>query len=93
MLKGLGFIDELHWEGAGTVGVHLIYVGFDAVNPHAPELYGGLDIGGLSPSAGQAAFEAAISNALKQQLIGAHGFTFEAGDTVQVMGTALSAAV
>lgn len=88
-VRGFGFIDEIQWEGANTVGVHIIYTGLDATNPHDPEVYGGFWVNSVSPGLTQSAMDADLMDALQARLENEHGFTFEIGDSVRLHGSGL----
>lgn len=92
-VKGVGLVDEVKWEGASTIGFHMIYAVLVSTNPHDPEVYGGFDIEGVSPGISQASLDAALENALKAQLENEHGVEFGIFDTVRVMGASITGIV
>jgi hypothetical protein len=88
-VKGIATVDGIEWEGSTTFSVHTIYVGVAATNPHDPEVLGQLLVTGMPIGNTQPQLEAALAQAVRDKLIDDHGFTFDVGDTVRVLGSAL----
>ena len=78
--RGIGIITNIGWEGDGSFRADVSYVGFSEDTVDA-----GFALS-VSKTVTELGMESDVKDAIKDKLINEHGFTWQLGDTVRLIG-------